>query len=147
MTDERQTPGMRQAALALHATTEADRAWLLSRMPEPRRSALLALVDELDKLGFAPDPSVLRRALSSRSPDRDNEREPWDPRLLATALAGEPALVSGIVNREVVDVPPRLARSVREQVARAASTHSGAAARGTRSWLGRIGERGRRVFG
>jgi hypothetical protein len=45
----------RQAALCLHGLGPDDRQWLLSHLPERHRSALHALLDELQSLGIPGD--------------------------------------------------------------------------------------------
>jgi hypothetical protein len=45
----------RQAALCLHGLVPDDRQWLLSHLPERHRSALHALLDELQSLGIPGD--------------------------------------------------------------------------------------------
>jgi len=54
-------PGLatRRAALLLHALSESDRAWLLERLAEAERSALGALLHELEALGIPADGALV----------------------------------------------------------------------------------------
>lgn len=51
--------GLRHTALALHAMTAVDRAWMLGQLPEHARVQLRALLDELAVLGLPRDRTLL----------------------------------------------------------------------------------------
>lgn len=48
-------PGVRQAALTLHAMPASDRAWVLAALSSQEREQLHALLDELEGLGIPAD--------------------------------------------------------------------------------------------
>jgi hypothetical protein len=50
----------RRAALALHAMTPVDRAWILEHLPEARRITLERLLDEIAALGLPVQPQHVR---------------------------------------------------------------------------------------
>jgi hypothetical protein len=54
--------GHRRAALALHGLGETDRHWVLGQLRGADRSRLAQLLEELQKLGIPPDPSLLADA-------------------------------------------------------------------------------------
>jgi hypothetical protein len=58
----------RQAALAVHALAEADRAWLLAQLPAAERGQLVCLLEELRELGIPPQPDLLDEALRHAKP-------------------------------------------------------------------------------
>ncbi|HEX8611918.1 MAG TPA: hypothetical protein VF800_11580 [Telluria sp.] len=60
--------GYRRAAVALHALTRKDRAFILEALPGSDQTALLACLAELDELGFARDPASLEEVLGSAAP-------------------------------------------------------------------------------
>lgn len=62
--DALESPGLRRAALALHATAAADRAWLLAQLPTAHRGALEAMLAELAALGVPPDRQFTQRLLA-----------------------------------------------------------------------------------
>ncbi|MES2938213.1 MAG: hypothetical protein V4864_11060 [Pseudomonadota bacterium] len=99
-----ESPGLRRAALALHATAAADRAWLLAQLPVGHRAALEAMLSELAALGVPPDRQFTQRLLAQmpvpkRVPVPADERaqpaHAWlasvRARDLAALLQGEPA--------------------------------------------------------
>jgi hypothetical protein len=49
----------RHAALAIHALSDTDQQWMLSRLPGARRQALEPLLAELRELGIPRDPAVV----------------------------------------------------------------------------------------
>jgi len=55
----------RRAALLLHSMTGVDRDWMLSRLPVAHRRRLQSLLDELKRLGFEADPSLVREAIAA----------------------------------------------------------------------------------
>ena len=87
--------GMRRAALTLHALGAADRDWLLQRLGEPSREALLALLGELRELAIPPDEQVIRAALIEGSATASAVRT--DARLLCVALAKEPPMLQSLL--------------------------------------------------
>lgn len=50
--------GYRKAALKLHGMSDADRGWMLQRLPQDERARLNALLRELRDLGIKPDQRV-----------------------------------------------------------------------------------------
>lgn len=48
----------RQAALALHGVSAADRAWVLARLDDAQRAELIDYLDELQALGIPADSSL-----------------------------------------------------------------------------------------
>ncbi|SDF64141.1 hypothetical protein SAMN05428966_11870 [Massilia sp. PDC64] len=81
--------GHRQAAVALHALTEADRALVLAELPEDDRQILRGYLAELDELGFATTEAaeLLPRAAHAHA-DALADARAADVHLL---LQGEPA--------------------------------------------------------
>lgn len=57
-------PALRRAALALHATENADRAWLLARIPQDHRPALDRMLADLDTLGLPRDRAMIEELLN-----------------------------------------------------------------------------------
>jgi hypothetical protein len=134
--------GLRRCALVLHGLPQEDRQWLLAQLDPAHRDSLKVLVEDLNSLGMAPDPQLLRDLLGQvrRSPAApvmradDAElaqillREPAS--LAALALKGHPdperilALFDAPHRREVLSrreshpgpVPPRLASCLREEL-------------------------------
>ncbi len=108
--DTVESPGLRRAALALHATAAPDRAWLLAQLPAAHRATLEAMLSELAALGVPPDRQFAQRLLvQARSPRRaaapvQARAQPghaWlasvRARDLAAALQGEPAALAAHV--------------------------------------------------
>lgn len=62
--DAVEPPALRRAALALHATGAADRAWLLAQLPAAHRAALETMLSELAALGVPPDRQLTQRLLA-----------------------------------------------------------------------------------
>lgn len=58
-------PGMRRAALLLHAMAPIDQAFVLNALPTEQAEALRGLVSELEVLGIARDPSLIAAATGS----------------------------------------------------------------------------------
>lgn len=85
------TPGLRRAALTLHALHAADRAWLLKQLAPDARNALQRLLDELNRLRLPRDRELIRAALQASKGD--------------AALAADAARALG---RVLTDQPPRL---------------------------------------
>lgn len=87
--------GLRRAALALHALSAADRAWLLQRLSPAQREALNALLAELKELGIPPDQGVIRAALSQTTTASDFSEE--EARGLCLALEHEPPALQSLL--------------------------------------------------
>lgn len=87
--------GLRRAALALHALGEADREWLLSRLPAQSRETLDPLLVELGELGIAPDDAVIRVALSEVVADAPVATD--EARALCAVLADEAPAVQSLL--------------------------------------------------
>lgn len=60
--------GMRKAALAIAALCDADRVWMLARLPREEQRALRRLLREVAALGIALDSPTLRE-LTEPAPD------------------------------------------------------------------------------
>lgn len=58
-------PGMRRAALLLHAMAPTDQAFVLNALPTEQAEVLRGLVSELEVLGIARDPSLIAAATGS----------------------------------------------------------------------------------
>jgi hypothetical protein len=67
---------LRQSALLLHAMAPGDRAWLLDRLPEDERGALLSLLEELLAVGIPTDRDLLRDAIARNPLARPEGGEP-----------------------------------------------------------------------
>jgi hypothetical protein len=108
-----ETSSLRRTALLLHAMTPADRQWTLERLPDDRRPALRALLDELRDLGIPPDRSLLAgAALDDAMPPIEKCEPPLtridelidmlraaDPASLAAVLRDEPVkLIAALLN-------------------------------------------------
>lgn len=63
-------PALRRAALALHATENADRAWLLAQISPKERPALDRMLKDLDTLGLPRDPAMIEELLNRGSASR-----------------------------------------------------------------------------
>ena len=61
-------PGVRQAALTLHAMPASDRSWVLAALPPQDRQQLHALLDELETLGIPADDSLVARLAQEAVP-------------------------------------------------------------------------------
>jgi len=94
--------GLRHTALALHAMTAADRAWMLDQLPEHTRAQLLALLDELVTLGLPKDRTLLAStivAASSASAPRP-AADPLQAQLISQVAALSPDAVVKVLRRE-----------------------------------------------
>lgn len=117
--------GHRRAALALHGLSEPDRRWVLGKLRDADRARLAQLVEELQKLGIPPDPSLLADA-QKRLPDApapSRIREASAARMFAI-LGREPAgLIAAVLRIEPwpwqAALLARLDRPLRERVAAA----------------------------
>ncbi|MGM9485059.1 hypothetical protein ACS5PN_27970 [Roseateles sp. NT4] len=87
--------GLRRAALALHALSAEDRAWLLQRLSPAQREALDALLVELKELGIPPDQGVIRAALSQPAASSVFSEE--EARGLCLALEREPPALQSLL--------------------------------------------------
>lgn len=87
--------GAHRAALALHALTDMDRAWVLGALSSEQRERLHPLLRELEELGIPRDDDLLE-TIASGEPDAPRTRQGLDEltaievRRLAEILAGEP---------------------------------------------------------
>ena len=96
--------GHRRAALALHGLGEADRHWVLEQLRGADRSRLAQLLEELQKLGIPPDPSLLadaqKRLPEPAKPAPNRIREASAAQMLSV-LAREPAgLIAAVLRVE-----------------------------------------------
>lgn len=89
-------PGVRQAALTLHAMPASDRSWVLAALPPREREQLHALLEELEALGIPADATLV--AGLAQDPGRSARAEDWlqdlDARgaaALALVLRDEPS--------------------------------------------------------
>lgn len=91
----------RRAALALLALAPEDRTWLLDRLPKAKREMLNALLDELQMLGIAVDPTLMRTLIDeSQILPMETLRDVCDragPVRLAALLDREPAALAVLV--------------------------------------------------
>lgn len=107
------TPAMRQAALLLHGLGEIDRAWLLERLSEAERSAMVGLLSELGSLGIPSDRAFVEEvvaAAASRAAATDVDRGAGDapePRVASLARAS-PEAIANVLR----DEPPGLVACV-----------------------------------
>jgi hypothetical protein len=96
--------GHRRAALALHGLGETDRHWVLGQLRGADRSRLAQLLEELQKLGIPPDPSLLadaqKRLPEPAKPVPNRIREASAAQMLSI-LAREPAgLIAAVLRVE-----------------------------------------------
>lgn len=66
----RAAEGSRRAALAVHAMSETDRAWVLGRLPVSERQTLHRLLGELKTLAIPADRSIVQEMLTDTTPAR-----------------------------------------------------------------------------
>lgn len=84
-----------RAALALHALTDMDRAWVLDALSSEQRNRLCPLLRELEELGIPRDDRLLE-TVAAGEPDAPRPRDALEDltgaevRRLAQVLAGEP---------------------------------------------------------
>ena len=90
--------GERKAALALASLAQADRAWLLERLPEEPRARVSALLGELSEMRVSFDRELLRQ-LGSGQEETQERHEPVDPAAAALALESEPDWAAALVQR------------------------------------------------
>jgi hypothetical protein len=96
-------PGVRQAALTLHAMPAPDRSWVLAALPPQEREQLHALLEELEALGIPADDTLAaslaqEAATSVRQLDWLQELDARGAAALALVLRGEPrALASAVL--------------------------------------------------
>lgn len=62
-TGSQESGGARRAALLLHAMSPVDRAWTLEGLPAVQRDALRTLIEELESLGIASDPTMIAEVI------------------------------------------------------------------------------------
>ena len=86
-------PSLRRAALALHALSPADRAWVLGQLTKPQQQALQPLLAELVELGIPPDAQLVRQVLTEQGARPAAARPAGAPHAAALrgALQAEPA--------------------------------------------------------
>lgn len=88
-------PGVRQAALTLHAMPASDRSWVLAALPPQEREQLHALLQELQALGIPADDTLVAGLAQDAVPGAraDDWLQDLDARgaaALALVLHGEP---------------------------------------------------------
>jgi hypothetical protein len=87
----------RQAALAIHALSPADRAWLIDRLTARQREALEPLLRELLELGIPADTALVDEALRASAAPGSGEQTlhqqvaALSPAQLGVLLRDEPA--------------------------------------------------------
>lgn len=94
--------GLRHTALALHAMTAADRAWMLSQLPAHTRADLIALLNELDELGLPKDRTLLSSSVTGM-PSTSTLKAAMDSsqaQLIARVAALSPEAVASVLERE-----------------------------------------------
>lgn len=102
------TDGKRLAALALHALTAPDRAWLLEQLPAPQRVELEDLMGELVALRIPRDPELLNAAMANSSASDLGMAPvpvapaPWSDPAVVAVLQSEPL---GLVARYLAELP------------------------------------------
>lgn len=132
-------PGVRQAALTLHAMPASDRSWVLAALPPQEREQLHALLEELQALGIPADDTLVASLAREAAPcvrqvDWLQELDARGAAALALVLRGEPrafasatlailrepargqviaALGSGTDMMPLAQVPPALERAMR----------------------------------
>lgn len=87
--------GLRRAALTLHALDQADRAWLLERLPAQSREVLGELLGELRELRIPRDDEVIRAALSEAPLDASLGSA--DAKALCLVLADESPVLQSLL--------------------------------------------------
>lgn len=125
---ETQTPAaLKKAALALHALSPADQAWMLARLGLTEQAQLNALLEELQTLGIPQEPAVIEAALQGNKPAQSSSVSPaqdWQGvpvAALAQALADEPAQVMSAC---LLLLPSELAVSLRPLLPSALQPHT-----------------------
>lgn len=63
-----EVPGVRRAALMLHAMEPADRGWLLTRLTAAQQGPIGAALEELRALGIPRESRLLRQAIEALAP-------------------------------------------------------------------------------
>lgn len=89
------TPGLRRAALTLHALHTADRAWMLKQLTPDARKALQRLLAELDSLRLPRDAEVIRAALQATQGEAALPAR--TARALCRVLADQPPKLQGLL--------------------------------------------------
>jgi hypothetical protein len=88
--------GERRAALALASLVDADRAWLLERLPEPRRERIGALLGELREMRVSFDRELLKQL--APAPKRESHAlDGAGVEAVLAALEREPDWVAALV--------------------------------------------------
>lgn len=110
--------GLRQAALALHAMGEPDRAWVLAALTVEQRESLQALLAELRELGIPQDGALLQCLLDEPQPaaTRPSVLDQANPAELEATLQHEPVRVREVLLAQGAAPPPR---ALQEAVMRA----------------------------
>lgn len=95
---------LRTVAIRLACSHHEDREWILARLDPAQRQQLEALLEEINLLGLASDPAVVKAVLAERSPGRPVAPEPDRALVELAAKAGHPAwqaLALQLLDREV----------------------------------------------
>jgi hypothetical protein len=71
-----ETPGIRRAALLLHAMGAEDSRWVMARLADEQRQVLQALLEELTQLGIPAQPELIDEALGT---DKTADLSPQAP--------------------------------------------------------------------
>ena len=90
--------GERKAALALASLADADRAWMLERLPEEPRARVNALLGELSEMRVSFDRELVAQ-LGSAQPPKTEAPAPqaFDVQTVAAALESEPDWLAALV--------------------------------------------------
>lgn len=85
--------GLRRAAVALHALTDADQQWVLAELPANERATLMQYLRELRELGFSRDQVADLPILAPAANDSEAESVLWHatPAQMQQLFLGEPA--------------------------------------------------------
>lgn len=91
-----QAPGLRQAAMLVHALAPEDRRWAIGQLPAEVRKQIETLIAELEAMGLPKDLHLIESALQSDKQLAPSEREANAP---AGAMLAKDALVNDWVKR------------------------------------------------
>lgn len=93
--------GVRQAAMVLHGLGDADREWMLSRLPPSRVDELRPLLDELRELGMPTDAELIAQAVDGAQAAAPTPQSQDAARIAGASAAQMLALLRGEPDRLV----------------------------------------------
>jgi hypothetical protein len=100
---------LRRAALALHAMSDADRAWMLDALPGRQKPALVMLLSELEELGLPADADLVADLITPVSPALAGRMPAeLDVAALAQRLQCEPPSIAAALMLEMQEHGSRL---------------------------------------